>query len=234
MFEHLFARHDGLDILRLALAGSSAAVALVYLRFVGVPSSRMRTALKTLTVGALTLLPLTYIGGGSNTGVLMLLALALSLCALGDFFLALEDQGRFFVPGLASFLAGHIAYVAVMLPFAGIPHGASLAIALVVLGAAATLVAWLLPVLGRMRSPVLAYFCVIMVMVATALSVPAASWALGAGAVLFAISDSLIAVRKFAQPFPYIDAAVWITYVLAQFMIVASLLAVIVPAGYPS
>ena len=234
MFEHLFARHDGLDMLRLALAGSSPVLALVYLRFVAGAASPTRTTLKTLTVGVLALLPLTYLGGGANTGALVVLTFALGLSTLGDFFLALEDQQRFFVPGLASFLAGHIAYVAVMLPYAGLPHGATLAIVLVVFGAAATLIAWLLPVLGRMRGPVLAYFAVIMAMVATALSVPTASWMLGAGAALFALSDSLIAVRKFARPFPYVDVAVWVTYVLAQFMIVASLLAIIVPAGYPS
>jgi uncharacterized membrane protein YhhN len=47
---------------------------------------------------------------------------------------------------------------------------------------------------------------------------------LGAGAMLFAFSDSLIAVRKFLTPFPGIHEAVWATYAVAQFMICLSVL----------
>ena len=81
----------------------------------------------------------------------------------------------------------------------------------------------LVPRLGKMKLPVIAYFAVIMAMVAAAWSVPGASWMLGAGAVIFALSDSLIAVRKFLQPFPGSHIAVWTTYVAAQFMMTLGL-----------
>jgi uncharacterized membrane protein YhhN len=80
------------------------------------------------------------------------------------------------------------------------------------------------PSLGRLRMPVYAYFAVIMTMVAAAFFVKGAPWYLGVGAVVFAVSDSLIAVRKFAKPFPGINEAVWVTYIAAQLMLTAGLL----------
>jgi uncharacterized membrane protein YhhN len=230
MFEHLFARQDGWDALRLALAASSLTAALVYLRFVAGTSSPMRTANKTLTVALLALLPLTYLANGANAAPLIGLTLALALSALGDFFLALKDQQRFFVPGLTSFLAAHVAFVAVFIPYTATRDGAALAIIIATVAAAGFFLSRIAPNLGKLRLPVFAYFAVIMAMVATALSIPGASWMLGAGAILFALSDSLIAVRKFMRPFPGINEAVWITYCTAQFMITAALLALLVPA----
>ena len=230
MFEHLFARQDGLDALRTAIATASLTSALVYLPFVAKPSSPLRTAIKTFTIGILTLLPLTYLGGGPDMA-LTVLAIALGLSALGDFFLALKRQEHFFIPGLGSFLAAHIAYLLVFVPRAVIPQGWTLVAVLGTVMAAGAMITWLAPSLGRLRGPVFAYFAIIMAMVAAALSMPEAPWVLGAGAVLFAISDSLIAVRKFKRQLPYINSAIWVTYCAAQFMIVAGLLAVLVPAG---
>jgi uncharacterized membrane protein YhhN len=69
-----------------------------------------------------------------------------------------------------------------------------------------------------------------MCMVAAALSAREATGLLGMGAVLFAFSDSLIAVRKFLRPFPFINEAVWVTYCAAQFMITLALLSMLVPS----
>jgi uncharacterized membrane protein YhhN len=70
--------------------------------------------------------------------------------------------------------------------------------------------------------PVIAYFLVINAMICVAVSASTAGWVLGAGAILFAFSDSLIAVRKFLTPFKGIHEAVWSTYAIAQFMICLS------------
>jgi uncharacterized membrane protein YhhN len=197
--------------------------------FVNSPVSIARTAMKTTPIALLAVLPLTYLDVvGAYTGGILVLALALALSALGDFFLALKD--KYFIPGLVSFLAAHVAYLAALLPRAQMPEGAALAaIALATLAAGAFVVK-LAPRLGRLRIPVFAYFAVIMAMVAAALSIREASWVLGAGAVVFALSDSLIAVRKFWTPFPAINEAVWLTYIAAQFMIAAALLALLIPA----
>jgi uncharacterized membrane protein YhhN len=158
---------------------------------------------------------------------LLTLSAALALSALGDFFLALKDQAHFFVPGLASFLAAHFVYFLAFLPHASRPGSTALVVIIAALGAAGLLLARIAPRLGRLRLPVFAYFAVIMTMVAAALSIREASWILGAGAVVFALSDSLIAIRKFQAPFPFINEAVWITYIAAQFMIVAGFLTII-------
>ena len=231
MYEMLFARGDGLDLLRLIIAAASLIAAVVYLPFVGSPPSARRTVLKTASIAVLTILPLTYLGVvGAYTGALVVLAIALGLSALGDFLLALEDQSRFFVMGLASFLAAHIAYLAAFLPRVSEPSWAGIAAIAASLTAAGILLSVVSSKLGKLRLPVFAYFAVIMAMVAAAFSIAEAPWFLGVGAAIFALSDSLIAVRKFAAPFRGIHEAVWVTYIAAQFMIVAGLLALLIPA----
>jgi uncharacterized membrane protein YhhN len=228
MLDAIFLRADGLDTLRIAVAGASTLSAVVYLPILTGAPSPHRTAIKTFTIAILAVLPLIYLGQG-HVWPLLGLSLALSLSALGDFFLALKDQGRFFVPGLASFLAAHVAYVAIFLPYAAMPQGGALAIIVLAVMAAGAFIVTITPKLGKLRLPVIAYFAVIMAMVATAWSIREASWILGTGALVFALSDSLIAVRKFLAPFPGINQAVWITYVAAQFMIVLALLALLLP-----
>jgi uncharacterized membrane protein YhhN len=219
MLDEILNRSDGLDALRLAIAALSCAVSVAYFAVLDREAGPLRTGVKTASILILSVLPLTYLGTpNAPAGALLLLALALVLSALGDFFLALKDQSRFFVPGLGSFLAAHIAYVAAFLPYASGLSGVGLAVLIAALIAAGLLLA---------RMPVFAYFAVIMTMVATSLAIPEASWILGAGAVVFALSDSLIAVRKFWTPFALINEAVWITYIAAQFMIVAGYLTLV-------
>ena len=224
MLELLFGRADGLDPLRLGLVALSLAISVAYLGPMVGPASPTRTAVKTAAIATLAVLPLTYLGA---PGVIAL-TLALSLSALGDYFLALENQSRFFVPGLSAFLAAHIAYLIAFLPHTGTPGWLALAAIAGAMLAAGNLLIAIAPKLGRLRLPVFAYFTVIMAMVAAALSIKAGPWYLGAGAVVFALSDSLIAVRKFLNPFPLINEAVWITYIAAQFMMTAGLLKLIV------
>ncbi len=228
MLEEILVRADGLDALRVAIAALSLAVSVAYLGLLDGEASPLKTIVKTTAVLILSILPLTYVGTPNAPIVgLLLLAAALGLSALGDFFLALKDEGRFFVPGLVSFLAAHIVYVLAFLPHAGIPSGMALGVFIAALAAAALLLVRIAPNLGSLRLAVFAYFAVIMTMVAAALSIRDASWILGAGAIVFALSDSLIAVRKFAAPFPFVNEAVWITYVAAQFMIAAAFLTLI-------
>lgn len=225
MFEEILFRADGFDALRVTVAALSGAVSVAYLGFLHGEPAPLRTAMKTAAIAILSILPLTYLGTpNAPAGALLLLTLALALSALGDFFLALKDQSRFFVPGLGSFLAAHVAYVIAFVPYASGFSGAGIAVLIAALVAAGLLLARIAPKLGRLRVPVFAYFAVIMTMVAASLSILEASWVLGAGAVTFALSDSLIAVRKFWTPFAFINEAVWITYIAAQFMIVAGYL----------
>lgn len=216
-----------LTVVQIVLLGGSLAAAVGYFALVDAPPSPLRTAVKKAVFAPLALFVATLIATDEYDALaLAVLASALALSALGDFFLALKDQQRYFVIGLASFLAAHIAYLVVFLPRASVPEGWSLAAASAAVAAALIFVVRLAPRLGKMTVPVFAYFIVIMAMVVAALSVREASWVVGMGAVLFALSDSLIAVRKFWQPLPGIGALIWATYCAAQYLIVFGLLSV--------
>ena len=117
---------------------------------------------------------------------------ALLLCLVGDLLLMLR---RGFVPGLASFLLGHVAYV-VAFSVLLLPRLWPAVWVLPPLAISTVAAAWLSPHLGRLRVAVLAYIAVITVMVWGALAVTAAGpgpWIVAAGAVLFYLSDLAVA-----------------------------------------
>lgn len=145
------------------------------------------------------------------------------VCSLaGDVFLMLEDR---FVPGLASFLVGHLCYV-VGLSQLGVEPVALAVGAVVVVVGMATLGRHI--VLGarahdrRLAAPVALYIGVISVMVATAVgtTIPVAI----AGALLFYGSDACIGWSRFIGDFP--GSRLWImtTYHLGQIGLVLALL----------
>ncbi|MFM8304155.1 MAG: lysoplasmalogenase [Actinomycetota bacterium] len=152
-------------------------------------------------------------------------AVALVLSLAGDVFLMLPGD-RWFVPGLASFLLAHLAYVA---GFAlGPGSGAELLIGvLVVLVVSVPMGVRLIRAVRRTRPeltvPVAAYVLVIAAMVASATGWGNA-WAV-AGAWLFFVSDALIGETRFVRPeVPrWGPLAVIVTYHLAQAGLVVSL-----------
>jgi len=230
----IFSIGDGLDGLRLAIAGASALASVLYLRFAGQAPSPARQWLKTFAFGSLAVLPLTLVAGVTHAGQTgqLCLSLALALSALGDYLLAAGDQQRFFVPGLASFLLAHVVYVITFLPLASAPELGQVVVIAAALVASGALMLRVRPKLGKLMVPVTAYFVVISVMIAIAVCASSLHWVPGAGALLFAFSDSLIAVRKFLTPFRGIHEAVWATYAVAQFMICLSVLAALMNPGY--
>lgn len=127
-----------------------------------------------------------------------LLVIGLLLGFVGDVLLLFEGP-RAFVLGLASFLAGHLAYVAAFLARGAAPEATAVA-ALFLSAPAYGIGCWLWPhVGGRLRVPVLAYVVVISSMVAlaggTAWRRPGA--AILAGAVAFYLSDIAVARETF-------------------------------------
>jgi uncharacterized membrane protein YhhN len=148
---------------------------------------------------------------------------ALAWCLAGDVFLMLPSDR--FVPGLASFLLGHLAYV-VGLSLDPDWSVGGLLVGLVVVAAA-------LAVLGRrvvgavsghdraLVPPVVAYMAAISAMVASAVATRDL-WAI-AGAVLFYASDTLIALDRFERRRPWAGLAIMVTYHLGQVGLVLSL-----------
>jgi uncharacterized membrane protein YhhN len=142
---------------------------------------------------------------------------------IGDLFMM--PRRKRFTAGLAAFLVAQVFYALAFLSgiqarFAPVP-----ALALLVYGAA--LFAILYPGLKRMRAPVIVYILAISAMVLTAveryLSVGSpAALAACAGAVLFLISDSVLAVDRFVKPFGAAQGVILSTYFAAQALIALS------------
>jgi alkenylglycerophosphocholine hydrolase len=124
------------------------------------------------------------------------LAAGLALSLAGDVLIE-----RSFVGGLALFLLAHVAYVSAFVSDAKRAH---LVRALPIAAYGVGMTAFLWPDLGEMRGPVVAYVVAICAMVwRAAARVGRAGaprpgeWAGLAGAILFALSDTLIALDRF-------------------------------------
>jgi len=133
-----------------------------------------------------------------------LIVAGLVLGLVGDVCLALPGR-KAFMAGLASFLLGHVLYVAAFATLAR-PGLATWVGAAVVLAASAGVYLWLRPHLGSMNVPVVAYVLVISVMLGAAWSVLADTdlplagrAAIFAGALLFYVSDVSVARDRFVR-----------------------------------
>jgi len=147
-----------------------------------------------------------------------LLFLALLLSAGGGVVLEVAG-GTHFVLGLALFLLAHITYIATFSMEFG-PRKSRLPVAILLALYSVAIALFLRPGLGAMALPVYCYIAAITTMgILAALRKPAGSFVL-CGAILFMLSDSLIAVNKFRTPIPAEDYLVMITYYAAQFLIV--------------
>lgn len=147
------------------------------------------------------------------------LGLALALSTLGDVLLDLDPE-RLFVFGLGSFLVAHFVYIFLFVRNRrrAIPLSAPRKLlALLVLLYSIAISSWLLPSLGTLIVPVAIYMCAITAMVLSAILARLPNPWVVVGAVLFLVSDSLLAVNKFKTPIPLRDFLVWSTYYAGQY-----------------
>jgi len=157
------------------------------------------------------------------------------VCSLiGDVFLMLPDE-RFFVPGLASFLAAHICYIVGLNPV--LPSLLVLIPLVIVAVIGALLFRGIISSMRRqgqqaLLGPVVLYGLILSVMLLSAWATlfrPAPPWTplrracVIAGASLFFASDSMLAWEKFVEPLPLGHLKVMITYHLAQVALAASM-----------
>lgn len=158
---------------------------------------------------------------------LMLLALFFSL--MGDVLLMFVEQNPlFFICGLIAFLLAHVMYILVFIKNRK-PSQKVLPIIVVLLIYGSGLFYVLKDGLGEMLIPVIAYMLVILTMATTAFlrkgNDSSQSYQLVfLGAVLFLISDSLLALNMFYKPIPLASISIMVTYALAQFFIVFGIL----------
>ncbi len=152
-----------------------------------------------------------------------LIVLGLGASLLGDVLLMLPRER--FLAGLGSFLVTHLCYAAAFGAAAG--WRLSLLPAALLVGSGALVLSTLWPTLGRMRGPVLVYVAAILLMVWQAderwlqMRSQPALLAL-AGAVLFLISDTVLALDRFRRPLRHSQVVILVTYWLAQYLIARS------------
>jgi alkylglycerol monooxygenase len=158
---------------------------------------------------------------GRNPGLPVFLLAGLAFSLLGDVFLMFKG---YFIPGLASFLIAHLFYIALF--HQGVPWFPSRKALAATLAAAAAMYTFLFPTLDPvLKVAVAAYAAVIATMAAQAIGRACvlrdgASVAVAAGAVIFMLSDSLLAINRFAMPVPMAQFWVLATYYVAQVLFV--------------
>lgn len=146
-----------------------------------------------------------------------LVGFGLGACVLGD--VLLETSEATFLPGVGAFLIGHLLYIGAYSARTARPHPER-ALVPAVWGVGMMSVLW--DGLGPMQIPVAVYTAAICAMMWRALAmwdkspnVPATIAAI-AGALLFGISDSIIAINKFYAPFESARYFIIILYWIGQ------------------
>jgi uncharacterized membrane protein YhhN len=161
---------------------------------------------------------------------------AMLFCWAGDVLLMFQNTVPYcFLLGLGAFLIGHLMYIMAYLQHRNEDTGAGflptqkLRYAMPFLLAGTGLLTVLYPNLASLLWPVVAYAAVLVTMVIVALfrygRTSTASFGLVfGGAVLFMISDSLLAMNKFHAPIQQAGLLIMITYCVAQGLIAEGML----------
>ena len=169
-----------------------------------------------------------FLGSRTYSSLRYYILMALFFSWLGDTLLLLEQKDAlYFILGLASFLLAHIMYILFFLRVrraAPIKKSWNIFIAIVISIYSSLLFLFLRPHLGDLKIPVGCYAIVISLMLLCAIHafnkpVSIAGYWCIAGAVLFVISDSLLAAHKFYHPYAETAILIMFTYGLAQFAI---------------
>lgn len=181
------------------LAATGGAAALAYLAGLWFQLPVLCLVVKPLPVLALAAWLLA--DAGLRATYARRVACGLALSALGDVLLEMPSG---FLPGLGAFLLAHLVYIAA---FVGETRALRPLRALPFAAYGLTLFAWLRPGLGALAAPVAAYAAALSILQWRAAACVGASRrgrsaeALGlGGAVLFALSDSLIGLDRFHEP----------------------------------
>lgn len=144
---------------------------------------------------------------------------------LGDFFLIFPEQH--FKKGLIAFLIGHICYIIAFSVSTGFHFTSWLFLPIAAVGILYLRI--ILPYSGKMKIPIIIYVIIIMIMGWVAIerfyNDPTLRTILPAiGAVLFMISDAVLALNKFRKPFFSAELIILSTYFTAQWFLAVSVI----------
>ena len=161
-----------------------------------------------------------------ENGLMKIIAMALTFSWLGDVILMFESFNKnVFLIGLLSFLFAHLIYIRFFsIVRAGEKIKLKTGLILLVVVYYSGLIFLLFNDLHEMKIPVLVYGIVISSMFLLALHMlfiknKEAGKMMMLGALLFIVSDSILAINKFYEPFEYAGIAIMLTYGIAQLLI---------------
>jgi len=215
------------------------ATSILYLGLILVDASSVAWYLKPLLLPALFLA--VFFSETFRNRALLLAALVFSW--IGDVVLMFADRGQwFFIGGLLAFLIAHVVYMVLFTrekrPYPTLYRNAIrwgfTAILLYLVG----MLNMLMPYLGPLQVPVVVYAFTISVMLATAF-IGFSAWPTPAkyqiliGAILFVLSDSILAFDKFYEPVWMASFFIMFTYLGAQYFIVRGVLALHLKRNIP-
>jgi uncharacterized membrane protein YhhN len=148
-----------------------------------------------------------------------LLAAALTLSCLGDVLLHLGSR-RYFGLAVGAFLLAHVAYIVLFTrrwPRPLRPRRLEVTVTAAVLVYSVVVTGWLSTRLGEYAVPVLIYSVAITAMAVSAILAGFSTPWVWVGAMLFLISDSLIAAGRFNTALPLAAYLIWPAYYLGQY-----------------
>lgn len=154
---------------------------------------------------------------------------ALAFSWTGDVALLLDKlYGSLFIYGLIAFLGAHVCYLLYFLKIRKINTSArshNIVGSLIIFAYMAAFYAFLYPGLAGLKIPVLIYaiFITLMLLSSTRafdLRTQAFGRICILGTLIFGVSDSILAINRFAAPFEYAPVFIMVTYAVAQFLIV--------------
>jgi alkenylglycerophosphocholine/alkenylglycerophosphoethanolamine hydrolase len=153
------------------------------------------------------------------------IAISLFICSIADIFLEFKTNNKMFLIGMLFFGLGHAGYI---LAFLNKTKKLNIEFFLPFLIWGGSIMYVLHNKLGPMLIPVGVYSILLVSMMWRALSLLKVwSWKsevilIPIGAIIFAISDTLIALDKFNEPISYVRYPIIITYYVAQFLLAFS------------
>lgn len=200
-------------------------IAIVHLAAILLHQDELRSISKPLLLPVLALTVYASTSAGKQRGVFLV---ALVFSFLGDVLLMFEHlNALYFIFGLVSFLIAHLLYILFFMRIRKQdPAGSQVSIIVIafVIAYGLSLVLFLWPSLGDLKIPVAIYAMVICSMLLSSVAVLklvslSAAKDFLTGALLFVASDSILALNKFYQPFPWAAVLIMLTYILAQYFL---------------
>ena len=210
------------DLLQTSIFMLSLLLGATYYMTVPRHPFKLSWLIKGMSIFLLAILSLFILKGH----IAILMFVALMIASFGDMFLALGDDEHYFGAGLGCFLVTHIMYTVSFVVGSNEHINSYITLMIFPLIFMATLAyGYLLSSIEHILVPVTFYIIALTMMVACALLYQSGSPLVIVGALLFFVSDLVLAINTFKKLIPGANCFTWGTYYVGQVLIVIGLYA---------